>query len=216
MEFSKISVHSIVSYSFEENTYIVHLTDRSDCFVVDPGLAPDKVIEFLEKKKLTPSAVLVTHGHFDHVAGIGEIKQHWPDCRIGIGRDDAEKLIDPEKNLSASFGFPAVVPQADVLFDDGNQQEIAGIPISVRHVPGHCAGHVVYLIETDTKPILFTGDTVFQGNIGRGDFPDGDLQLLVDSIRRQILSLPDATIIYSGHGPKTTIGTERKHNPFLQ
>jgi len=216
MEFSKISVHPIVSNSFGQNAYIAHFGSRSDCFVIDPGFDPDKVIDYLETKKLVPLAILITHGHFDHIAGVDEIKQFRSDCWVGIGRDDADKLTDPKKNLSASFGFPAAVSSVDVLFDDGDKREIAGIPISVRHVPGHTAGHVVYLIETDTKPILFTGDTVFQGGIGRSDFPDGNHRLLVDSIRRQILPLPDATVIYSGHGPKTTVGAERKHNPFLQ
>ena len=216
MEFSKISIHSIISDHFEENSYIVHFAGYKDCFVVDPGFEPEKIIDYLEKKNLRPVAVLLTHGHADHIAGIGEIKQHWPNCVICIGCGDEEKLVDPVKNLSAPFGFPIVVPAAEVLFQDGDLREIAGIPISVRHVPGHSAGHVVYLIETDGKPILFTGDTVFQYSIGRSDFPDGNPQLLLDSIRRQILTLPDETIIYSGHGPKTTVGAERKHNPYLR
>ena len=215
MEFSKISIHTIISDLFAENTYIVHLADNTDCFVVDPGFEPEKVIGFLEKRKLKPVAVLVTHGHSDHIAGIGEIKKNWPDCHICIGCEEKDKLVDPEKNLSALFGFPIVVPAADVLFQDGDRRDIAGISVLVRHVPGHSAGHVVYLIETDTTPILFSGDVIFRRGIGRYDFSDGDQLLLLESIRRQILTLSDSTIIYSGHGPKTTIGVERKHNPFL-
>ena len=216
MEFSKISIHSIVSYPFEENTYIAHFVDSGDCFVVDPGFEPEKIIDYLEKKKLNPIAVLLTHGHADHIAGIGEIKRKWSDCVVCIGYGDEEKLVDPAKNLSSPFGFPLVVSSAEVLFRDGDSREIAGIPITVRHVPGHSAGHVVYLIDCDAKPILFSGDVIFHGSIGRSDFPDGNPVQLLDSIRRQILTLPDATIIYSGHGPKTTVGAERKHNPFLQ
>ena len=221
MVFSKISVHSIVSEPFEENAYIIHLANHTECFVVDPGFEPEKVIGLLEKKGLKPLAVLVTHGHSDHIAGVGAIKRNWPDLWIGIGRDDSEKLSDPEKNLSLPFGLPIfglpiTAPEADVLFDDGDRREIAGIPLSVRHVPGHSAGHVVYLIETDTKPILFTGDVIFQRSIGRSDFPDSDSLLLIESIQKQILTLPDETVIYSGHGPKTTVGAERQHNPFLQ
>lgn len=215
MDFSKISVHLVVSTPFEENTYIVHLAHHAECFVIDPGFEPEKVIEYLEKKKLKPVAVLITHGHFDHIAGVGEVKRNWPDCLIGVGRVDADKLTDPAKNLSEPFGFPAVVPKADVLFDHGDRREIAGIPISVRHTPGHSAGHVVYLIETDTKPILFVGDVIFQQSVGRTDFPDGNPPLLIDSITQQILTLPDETILYCGHGPKTTVGAERKHNPYL-
>ena len=216
MDFSTISVHSIVSEPFEENAYIAHLVGHTECFVIDPGFEPDKIIGFLEKKRLKPLAVLVTHGHSDHIAGVGTIKRNWPDLWIGIGRGDSEKLTDPAQNLSLPFGFPLTAPAADVLFDDGGRREIAGIPLSVRHVPGHSAGHVVYLIETDTKPILFAGDVIFKRSIGRSDFPDGDSLLLIESIQRQILTLPDETIIYSGHGPKTTVGAERKHNPFLQ
>ncbi len=216
MEISKILIHSITSLPFEENTYIVYLKGRSDCFVIDPGFEPEKIIGYLEKEKLKPVALLATHGHVDHIAGMGELKRNWPDSKICIGSDDKEKLSDPNENLSSPFGIPIVLPKADLLFHDGSHEEIAGIPISVRSAPGHSSGHVVYLIETDTTPILFAGDVIFQRSIGRSDFPDGNSLQLIDSIRRQILTLPNETIIYSGHGPKTTVGAERKHNPFLQ
>jgi glyoxylase-like metal-dependent hydrolase (beta-lactamase superfamily II) len=192
------------------------LADSENAFIVDPGFESEKVIDVLEKKKLKPVAILVTHGHFDHITGVGSIKRNWPDCAICIGCKEKDKLTDPKQNLSSSFGFPSTAPAADVLFRDGDHREIAGIPITVRHVPGHSSGHVVYLIETDSKPILFAGDVIFKESVGRGDFPDGDPLLLIDSIRQQILTLPDSTIVYSGHGPKTTVGAERKHNPFLQ
>lgn len=216
MRFSEIIVQTVVSHPFEENTHIIHLNKNTDCFLIDPGFEPEKTVDFLERHQLTLSAMLITHGHADHIAGIEALKASFENCMLYIGEREADKLGDPHQNLSAPFGFPIVMPSADILLRDGETVDVAGIPVEVLHTPGHSGGHVVYLIRTEPKPILFAGDVLFRESIGRSDFPDGNHAELIESIRSKILTLPDDTVVYSGHGPTTTVGYERKHNPFLR
>lgn len=216
MDFSEIIVQTVVSYPFEENTYLIHLKEKKDCIVVDPGMEPDKILEFAKKENLNFSAILITHGHGDHIAGVGAIKRECSDCVIYVGEEEKEKLSDPGKNLSRNFGFDLAVPEADILVRDGEKLDIAEIPIEVRHTPGHSKGHVVYLVRCEPTSLLFVGDVIFRQGIGRYDFPDGNRKELFESIQTKILTLPDDTIIFPGHGPSTTVGAERRDNPYLQ
>lgn len=215
MNFSEIIIQTVVSSPFEENAFIVHLKGKTDCFVVDPGLEPDKIVDLIKREELNPVAVLITHGHTDHIAGMDGIKAEWKNCAVYIGEHENEKLTDAEKNLSASFGVPMTFSPADILLRHQETIDVAGIPIEVRHAPGHSRGHVVYLILCEPKRILFAGDVIFRQGVGRSDFPDGNPGRLIASIRSQILSLPDDTVVFSGHGPSTTIGAERRTNPYL-
>lgn len=215
MTSSNLQLTTIVSHPFEQNSYVARLPDRSDCVVVDPGLEPTKVIRFLDKEKLTPAAFLVTHGHSDHIGGCGAMKNRWPACPIVIGEADAPKLTDPWLNLSADFGVPLVCPAADVLVRDGDTYEAAGFAWQVRTIPGHSVGHVVYLWEGAKPAIVFVGDVIFAGSIGRTDFQDGDHQALTSGIRSKLFSLPDPTVLLPGHGPATTVGEEKKSNPYV-
>ena len=210
-----LQLATILSQPFEQNTYVARLKDRNDCLVVDPGLEPDKIIRYLDQQKLLPAAILNTHGHSDHVAGNAAMKKRWPDCPLVIGVDDAAKLTDPWLNLSASFGLPLVSPAADVTVKDDDAYEAAGFQLQVRAMPGHTAGHVVYLWEGAEPPLVFVGDVIFAGSIGRTDFPDGNLRQLVLGIRSKLFTLPDETILLPGHGPATTVGEEKQSNPFV-
>ncbi|MBN2296163.1 MAG: MBL fold metallo-hydrolase, partial [Pirellulales bacterium] len=119
MDFQEIDLNCIVSAPFEENSFIVSKKGRKDCFIIDPGLEPQRIIDFLEKNELTPTAFLITHGHSDHIGGNQALKDRWPDCPLVIGKDDADKLTDPQQNLSAAFGTSLFSPPADVTLDDG-------------------------------------------------------------------------------------------------
>jgi hydroxyacylglutathione hydrolase len=210
-----LELNAIVSHPFEENSYVARLRGRSDCVIVDPGLEPERILRYLDQQQLVPAVILNTHGHSDHVAGNEAIKQRWPACRLIIGADDAAKLSDPWLNLSASFGVPVASPPADETVRDGETIEAAGFDWQVRSIPGHSAGHVVYLWEGQDPPLVFVGDVIFAGSIGRTDFPDGNHRQLILGIRSKLFTLPDETILLPGHGPSTTVGEEKRTNPFV-
>ena len=209
-------VRVVTSSLFEENAYFVSLAQDGDCIVVDPGLDADQIVETLQAAGLNPVAILNTHGHGDHIAGNELLKQTWPDAPLIIGAGDAWKLTDPAGNLSAGFGMPMVSPKADQTVSEGDVLELAGIRWTVLETPGHSGGHVVFVAKELSPMIVLGGDVLFAGSIGRSDFPDGDHETLLDSIRTKLFALPDNAVVLPGHGPPTTIGRERRTNPFLQ
>jgi hydroxyacylglutathione hydrolase len=208
-------IHTVVSSPFEENTYIARLPGRDDCVVFDPGLEPDLILELLRQEAITPAAILNTHGHADHIGGNEELKKAFPNAPLVIGSGDAIMLTDAMANLSALFGMPILSPPADRTVDEGDVVEVAGMRFEVLHIPGHSPGHVVFVLR-GSPVIVFGGDVLFRGGIGRTDFPGGSLQQLLGSIRKKLYSLPDDTVVYPGHGPETTTGSERQSNPFVQ
>jgi glyoxylase-like metal-dependent hydrolase (beta-lactamase superfamily II) len=211
----EIQITRILSVPFAENAYVARLEGRSDCLVIDPGLEPEKIIECLENDSLVPAAILNTHGHSDHIGGNGALKARWPNCPLVIGRADAPKLTDPTLNLSGMFGGAVVSPAADVALDDGDTYSAAGFDLKVRAIPGHSVGHVVYIWEDHNPPVVFVGDVIFAGGIGRSDFPDGDGRQLEAGIREKLFTLPDDTLLLAGHGEPTTVGHEKRTNPFV-
>ncbi|HEY2839837.1 MAG TPA: MBL fold metallo-hydrolase [Pirellulales bacterium] len=210
-----IQVGKVVSIPFDENTYIAHLSDGGGCLVFDPGFEPGKIAEYLERHSLTPSAILCTHGHSDHIGGNAALKKQWPECPLLIGVGDAAKLTDPQLNLSAAFGLALVSPPADRTLEEGEQFEGAGLTLDVLATPGHSAGHVVFVCKQVTPWRVFGGDVLFRGGVGRTDFFDGDPEALTRSIHEKLFTLPDDTIVLPGHGPATTIGHEKRTNPYV-
>ena len=210
-----IVVARIESAPFGENTYILNRLGGTECLVVDPGFEPDAIIEWIKERGLTPVAILLTHGHSDHIAGNAALREQWPSLPILIGRDDASKLTDPAGNLSGAFGLALVSPPADRVLDDGEGLQLAGFAFTVVAIPGHSRGHVVFRTDNTSPHLVFGGDVLFQEGIGRTDFPDGDFAALAAGIRGGLYTLPDDTVVFPGHGETTTVGHERRHNPFV-
>ena len=132
---------------FDENSYLAYFEGRDDCLIFDPGMEPEKIFAAADQRKLTPAAIVCTHGHADHIAGNGAMKQRWPECPILIGAGDADKLTDPVGNLSSGFGIELVGPPADQTVVEGEVLELAGFTLRVRETPGHSRGHVVFIAE---------------------------------------------------------------------
>ncbi len=209
-----LRIATVVSTAFEENCYIVWRMDQKEVLVIDPGLDPDEILKVLEERELKVAAILNTHGHADHIAGNSAMKDAFPNAPLIIGEDDAPLLTDADANLSAPFGIPIRSPKADRTVKEGDVIEAAGIRLEVVDLPGHSPGHVVFVHRSE--PILvFGGDVLFRGSIGRSDFFNSRPEVFLEGIRSKLMTLPADTIVYPGHGPVTTIGHERQTNPFV-
>ncbi len=211
---SSPQIHTIVSMPFEENTYVAWLPDRREALVIDPGLEPDSILNFLREQDLNVAAILNTHGHADHIGGNAALKQAYPEALLLIGAGDAVMLRDANANLSAPFGMPVLSPAEDRRLNEGDIVDAAGMRLEVLDVPGHSPGHIAFVCRS--QPIVvFGGDILFRGSVGRYDFPGSDGRLLFHGIQTKLFRLPDDTVIYPGHGPVTTIGYEKRTNPFV-
>jgi glyoxylase-like metal-dependent hydrolase (beta-lactamase superfamily II) len=211
-----IAIETIESDPFAQNAYVVWRRGGREALVVDPGFDVETIVAALDRHGLAPAAILNTHGHADHIAGNAAMKARHPAAPLVIGRNEARLLTDPLANLSALFGLPLTSPAADRLVDDGERLDLAGLSFEVREIPGHSPGSVVYVFDGADPPVVLGGDVLFAGSIGRTDFPDGDFHRLASGIRAKVYTLPDATVIWPGHGPSTTVGAERRNNPFVR
>ena len=209
-------IDAIVSAPFMENTYIVRLDGARECVVVDPGFGPQQLIAELERLELVPALILLTHGHVDHIAGNVGLRKKWPELPIVIGVDDAPMLTDAKLNLSGLGGLSVYSPPADRLVKEGETVTAVGLEFHVLDIPGHSPGHVVYVLKGESPILVLGGDVLFQGSIGRTDFPGGNAPQLISGIRGKLFRLPDDTIVYPGHGEPTTVGEERRTNPFCR
>ncbi len=209
--------------SYRTNCYVVAPAAGEACIVIDPGQhAVEPLEETLTKHRLTPVAVLLTHGHFDHTFSVAPVCDGH-DIPAWIHPGDRALLSDPGKGMSAEastiFGGRLTMREpADVReLVDGADLELAGLTLRVEHAPGHTPGSIVFSGETgDGVEILFAGDTLFAGSIGRTDLPGGDMEQMRTSLRSVFLPRADAAVVLPGHGAATTVGRERAANPYLQ
>jgi len=211
----RINIRQIESMPFAENSYVVWTTGP-EAVVVDPGFEPELILDFLNEQKLHLVAIINTHGHVDHIAGNAAMKEAYPDAPIIIGRGDALMLTDANLNLSEPFGVPVISPPADRLLDEHDEVAFAGMAWDVLNLPGHSPGHVVYIIRNSQPLHILGGDVLFEGSIGRTDFPGGSQRQLIQGIRDKLFVLADDAKVFPGHGSPTTIGHEKRTNPFLQ
>ena len=198
---------------FQENGYLVVCEATGTAAAVDPGGGTPEMVRTLEAEGWTLSAVLLTHAHLDHVDGIPLLRTHHPGVPIHLHPAD-RPLYDAAPAQAAMFGLPAPdLPGIDGDLTPGRSVRVGDVTLEVAFAPGHAPGHVILShAATDTALV---GDVVFRGSIGRTDLPGGDGPTLMASIRDRILSLPDRTRLFPGHGPETTVGIERRTNPFL-
>lgn len=201
----------------QTNCYVVINEKNKECFIIDPGASAKQLAERIRKDGLTPVAVLLTHGHFDHAGAAEELAEEFG---IKIYAHEAEKdtLENPQKNVSWMMGASETY-HANVFLKDEEVLTLAGFEIKVIHTPGHTEGGCCYYIETEA--VIFTGDTLFAQSVGRTDFPGGSMSQIVRSITEKIMTLNEAgnletdIMVYPGHNDPTTIETERMNNPYL-
>lgn len=201
--------------AFETNCYVLRSDEGAgDCMVVDPGMGAGRLVEFLREYQLNPVAVVLTHGHIDHMAGVAALRDEFPDIKVYIHKLDAGMLAEPHTNLSAMTGEFVSIEPAEFTLEEDDVIEQAGVKLSVVHTPGHTPGGIC--LYSEDEGIVFTDDALFADSIGRTDFPNGSMSQLLKSIREKLFTLPDETKVYPGHGPVTTIAHEKAHNPFLR
>lgn len=209
-----LQIQTIESMPFAQNSYVLWLDDRQDAVVIDPGLEPELILDHLKDHGLALAAILNTHGHADHIGGNAAMKQAFPAAPLVIGAGETHLLSDANENLSAPFGMPITSPPADQTVREGDTIEFAGMRFEIREVPGHSPGHIVFLYRAEPC-LLFGGDVLFRGSIGRYDFPHSNGPLLFAGLKTKVLTLPADTVVYPGHGPTTTVGHEKRTNPYL-
>ena len=216
-------IRQFVLTAFQQNTRVVACQETGRAICIDPGEASAELENYIREARLTLQAIALTHGHLDHVGGTAALHEAFPDADIILHKEDEDLYyglsqqplmlgIGPDQLATLGLAYDQPPPLTR-KWEDGEEYQVGKLRVSVRHCPGHTRGHVVLAEKTEKK--VFVGDCLFLGSIGRTDLPGGNYEQLIDSINRQILSLADDFVVYSGHGPETTVGGERTSNPFL-
>lgn len=195
----------------QANCYVLGDEQTREAVVIDPGGDIPVLVRSLEARRLKPVAILATHGHFDHVEGLAALKRA-TEAPIHVHKGDLP-LIQGMAGQGLLFGVRVeAAPPPDVFLEDGDAVRFGGYSLQVLHTPGHSPGSVSYLVDKS----VFVGDLLFAGSIGRTDLQGGDYETLLRSVRTKIFTLPEDTVVYPGHGPATSVGTEKRTNPFFR
>lgn len=206
-----MKIEKFVTGIISTNCYLVINEETKQTVVIDPAACPSYLMGHMKSEGLQVEAILLTHGHFDHIMGIDDLRREFP-VPVYVHEGDRETLLDPALNLSSSYTNGYTFDGADYI-RDGQRLELAGFSFQVIQTPGHTPGGVCYYLESEG--VLFSGDTLFQNSVGRTDFPNSSMSDLIRSIREKVMKLPDDVKVYPGHMGETTIGHERKYNPFI-
>ena len=212
-----MDIEILVVGPIQGNCVILSDLERKEAVVVDPGADPEKILSILRGKDLQLKAILITHAHIDHVGAIGEVHDAFPDAKICMHKGD-EKLFANIGVQGQMFGQPTRdnPPAITDWIEEGWTYTFAGRPIKALHTPGHAPGHMVFVTkDDDDKQVVICGDVLFHGGIGRTDLWGGSQSQLLESIRDKLFTMDDETIVISGHGPTTTIGEEKRTNPYV-
>ena len=209
----KVSVRYMVLGPVQTNVYLVTNEETKHCVIIDPADKADYISEQMTHAQIIPDAILLTHGHFDHIGAVGKLQETYGAKELPVYAFCEEEELLEDTSLNQSIYYDAVTVRADHFLKDGDHIAPAGIPMQVLYTPGHTRGSCCYYLEEEN--LLFSGDTLFQRSVGRSDMPTGDEDTLVESIRRVLMALPDETNVLPGHGAPTTISYERAHNPYI-
>lgn len=193
------------------NCYLYACMETKKAVIIDPGADGKRIYRWVLEKGVKVDYILLTHGHVDHIGAVDELRELLGNVLVGIHADDAGMLTDGKKNLSSYFGPGLVQKKADILLQDGQEFTVGNERLKVISTPGHSPGGACFLCAEG----LFSGDTLFAGSIGRTDFPGGSLDHLLTGVKKKLLILPEETRVFPGHGEETSIGEEKRDNPFL-
>ncbi|NBH35332.1 MBL fold metallo-hydrolase [Clostridiaceae bacterium] len=207
---SDFRMETFVLGDVSTNCYLIYNQKSREAVVVDPADNGAFVLNKCRELQVKPVAILLTHGHFDHILAVEDICRAFS-CQVYAGREEDRLLQDSSMNLSTMMGTERTIVCADVLVKEKDELSLADFKWNVLETPGHTAGSVCYYIPSEQ--VLFSGDTLFAGSLGRTDLPTGDQKAIVSSIREKLLPLPEETKVFPGHGEGTTIGRERRYNP---
>lgn len=193
------------------NCYFLKNKETGELLLIDPAASPEKISEKIEEMQAKPAGILLTHGHYDHILAVEDIRKKYG-IKVYACSEEQDMLLDPSVNMSGFFGGGCSV-RPDVLLKDLDVFTAAGFSIQMIHTPGHTVGSCCYYIEEEG--VLFSGDTLFYGSVGRTDFPGGSTAEIVRSLHKLVDSLPEETEVFPGHDASTTIGYEKRYNPFV-